>query len=538
MLNAPSLRSALLVLTKHRTARARRAGATQQPLFGSAPAAGQQLVQVREHLAHDKSGVHVVAAHLERRPAARPPEDPAQRFSTRGLAKLRDAIAEAHHPDVAARLRRSLAAVDRETSHEGAARQLGRELDALSAPSANPTGAAPVGLVQAAGERLAAALRRDREAWERVHIAAGVEQQREKFKDRANLHPLYSPIGAPRPGERGYQPETVPVPGALDDRAPAEVASTLLNNALDLYEDPDVGMWMAEGGDDDGYYWTSEELDQEAEGAGWSRADLPDLLGVPMRGPDGRPWDRVRRLGIAESTFALAAQVRGDDFTSSWRAWPELRRAPSQLPRELAEAVIEDALQPERIDNPAPRIVVVSKEEAGDFVARHHSKLEVPNMRGVIFTIGLRVGGRLAAVALANTPSGRWEDPHRVLDVTRIASDRSFKGASSALMARLMELVDRARRPGAVGPNVVVTYSLLSEAGTTYRALKEKGLRPVAITRARSGGGARADDDASLKSERKLRWEYGPGAGPADWSLLDEVGPGAQDAAARDEPGA
>lgn len=527
-----TLRRALFLLAKQTRRRVRLGSARgeQQSLFGRASAAAsgapQQLVHVRQHVAHDAHGVHVVAAHDQHRARAaqRAQEDPAERFSTRGLAKLRDAVAAAHHPDVRARLRRGLELVERQTTHEAAARQLGQQLDGIRTADGNLTQAAPVKLLQEAGERLASALRRDREAWETASIAAAVEEQRGKLKDRANLHPLYSPLGAPRPGERGYQPDTVPVPDALDGREPAEVAATLLGNAMDLYEDPDVGTWMADGGDESEYFKTAEELDEEADGGAWGRADLPDLLGVPMRGPDGRPWDRIRRLGIAESTFALAAQVRGDDFTTSWRDWPELRRSPFQLPRELAELVIEDALQPERVENPAPRIVVLDKAEASNFIAQHHSKLEVPNMRGVMFTIGLKVGGRLVAVATAGAPGGRWTDPHRILDVTRITSDRSYKGASSALMARLMELVDRARRPGAVGPNVVVTYSLLSEAGTTYRALKEKGLRPVEIVKEKGAGGSRSGEDASLKAVRKLRWEYGPGARPADWSLLEQVG--------------
>jgi hypothetical protein len=71
-------------------------------------------------------------------------------------------------------------------------------------------------------------------------------------------------------------------------------------------------------------------------------------------------------------------------------------------------------------------------------------------------------------------------------------------------------------------PSKLVTYSLTSEEGATYKALKDKGLRPVARVEGRDPAGARGgvSGDPSLARISKVRWEAGPGAGAADWSLV------------------
>ena len=124
---------------------------------------------------------------------------------------------------------------------------------------------------------------------------------------------------------------------------------------------------------------------------------------------------------------------------------------------------------------------------------------------------------RVRALVVHSPGGGPLPRPHRelLLDRFRLHDHR-----------RALELVDRSRRPGAEGPNVLVTYSLVTEAGHTYRALREKGLRPVEIVPGTGGGGSRASDDASQKGVDRLRWEYGPGARAADWALLDKVGQG------------
>jgi hypothetical protein len=114
-------------------------------------------------------------------------------------------------------------------------------------------------------------------------------------------------------------------------------------------------------------------------------------------------------------------------------------------------------------------------------------------------------------------------DPRNILELTRIASDGTTKGASSKLAARMIDLLDRSKRGDADAPALFVTYSLGTEDGTTYRALREKGLRPVALVhgKAAGGGGARSGNRLGYAEPDKIRWEAGAAAGPARWDLLE-----------------
>ena len=164
-----------------------------------------------------------------------------------------------------------------------------------------------------------------------------------------------------------------------------------------------------------------------------------------------------------------------------------------------------------------PRLVPVYPSVAYDFCRRWHSKLPEPNFRGVMFCCGVELAGTLRAVALAGTPTATWRtrcEQSAVLELTRIASDGSCLGAASMLAARMIDLA------ACRGPAwLFVTYSFIGERGTTYKALREKGLRPVARTRFRVRPHARDRDEVGDES-LKIRWEAGPLALPAKWELL------------------
>lgn len=171
-----------------------------------------------------------------------------------------------------------------------------------------------------------------------------------------------------------------------------------------------------------------------------------------------------------------------------------------------------------------PRIVNVAKDEAFAFVRAHHSALPEPNPRGLLYAIGVQVRGRLVAVALANTPAARYEkracSVDGIVDLSRIASDGSTLGASSMLAARLIDVLERSGRRGVPGC-LFVTQSLLTEAGTTYLALADKGLRPVALARGKTPSGARKGAGLrALPHLPKIVWEAGPAALPPDWEVL------------------
>ncbi len=188
------------------------------------------------------------------------------------------------------------------------------------------------------------------------------------------------------------------------------------------------------------------------------------------------------------------------------------------LPYWIAEAMADDALQADA----TLRLVNVSLDRACAFIAAHHSQLPTCNRRGLMYAIGALRGDRLVAVATAGHPTGRWGngrvDPRNVLELTRVASDGTVKGAASKLVARVLDLLPGSRR--AAGPELFVTYSLASEPGTPYRALVDKGLRPVAYVPPKDATGARAGSTDALNDVAKVRWEAGPAALPARWDLL------------------
>lgn len=162
------------------------------------------------------------------------------------------------------------------------------------------------------------------------------------------------------------------------------------------------------------------------------------------------------------------------------------------------------------------RVASVSRAVAARFIAEHHS--ELPDMpRRTMYALGaFNADGRLVAVATAGHPSARFGrvDQRNVLDLTRIASDGSTKGAASMLAAAMLDLAPLSRRGDPTGPWLFVTYSLLTERGAPYRALAEKGLRPVAVVAGKSPGAHGARSAPPLGTKSKVRWEAGPAAMP------------------------
>ncbi len=290
-----------------------------------------------------------------------------------------------------------------------------------------------------------------------------------------------------------FQPKALPAENERGHRATHEVAVALLDRAIPLSEDPDfAGIWQLES--EEQADWSTGE--DEDHWMGFTYDDIPDLLDVPHASPAGVRWTAADRLALAEQVVMVAVNTR-------WN-----------LPRFLAEAIVEDM-----IDKRPLRLVAVTLETAEEYVAEHHSSLPQFNRKGLMYALGIVSEGQLVAVATAGTPTGRWADPHHVLELTRIASSGRVRGAASMLVARLIDLLPRSIRPGSHEPAVFVTYSLTSQEGSTYKALADKGLRPVEIVKGKAApGGAR--ETSSLAELDKIRWEAGPGARPADWGLL------------------
>lgn len=313
-------------------------------------------------------------------------------------------------------------------------------------------------------------------------------------------HQLYGPRGAPRPGERGFVAE--PCPGVEQE------AERLAERAVQLLKDPEVGPWIpslwAVSGIEAAQDMAPAMVDEEAwELAPIDPSEFPDLLGAPWMTP----------YEAADVLWAVNAYLTG--HLTEW----VLRGV---LADGLCVARLE-ALPERRL-----RLVLVSPHEAATFIAYHHSKLPEWNYRGLLYTIGIKQGYRLVAVATANTPSGSWKgrgrcDVDGIIELSRIASDGSVLGASSKLAARLLDLLPESGRRGVQGC-LFVTYSLVDEAGTTYLALVDKGLRPTRRLRGKQPVGARKKSGyGALPQEDKIVWEAGPAAAPPDWSVLDGI---------------
>ena len=274
---------------------------------------------------------------------------------------------------------------------------------------------------------------------------------------------------------------------------------------------------------------------------------LTDYNGHPveMEDDDGESWLEVEPeelpswFGRPDWTPEYAAKVyrRVVEHLDAWT--PTEDDHPGGVP-EWATGFLHEVMADE-LETPPDglRLSMVSKDEARRFIAKHHSAMPKWNHRGVVFTLGVRdTRGRLVAVATANTPTarawrdhpreldtGRTLDAHNVLELTRVASDGTTKGAASMLARRVVALGEKAKRGDPTAPHLVVTYQLASESGTTYRALRDVGLRPVELTRGRKGArraGGEVDENDAAKLQ-KLRWEAGPAAMPARWDLLNAM---------------
>jgi hypothetical protein len=297
------------------------------------------------------------------------------------------------------------------------------------------------------------------------------------------LYERFAAKGAPRPGERGYR-EVSPERAAAE-----ETAST----AMRYWTDAEMGWHVLHASrmaHDVAHLFEDEAPDEpmlEAE-------DLPGLLGQPL-------WSPMQAGGFIEAVGVMKEQF---------------------MPDALVREVLADAVHPAG----KLRLVNVPKDEAVAFINRHHSQMPIANPRGLMYAIGAMKGSRLVAVATAGSPTGRWGsdrvEVRNILELTRIASDGTTLGASSFLASRLIDLLDKSKRGDETGPALFVTYSLTSEDGTTYRALRDKGLRPVALIRGKSagGGGARAGNQLGYAEPDKIRWEAGAAALPAQWDLL------------------
>ena len=356
---------------------------------------------------------------------------------------------------------------------------------------------------------------------------------------KGSLFSRFSPRSMPRPGQKGHKP---PAP-SIERPDLALSASLMLALARDLFEEYEIfdltlRTRQALGHVNEGDPVLEEASLEDAEAlADW--LSVPTSLNV-LGSTQALPLNARDRGTLALNVMELAAATRheGLELPSTFSApgdytpnYPDLDE-PGPLPVWIAEAILADALADPTLDS--LRLGSVSRDEADAFIRFHHSVLGKPGVKegGVpyrtMYLLGARYGDRLVAVASAGHPSGRWANQKNGLELTRIASDSTVPNASSLLASRLLDLAPFSRRGAPDEPWHFVTYSLVSESGATYEALRDKGLRPVAVNpgRAAGGGGRRQAAQAAVEHP-KIVWEAGPAARPARWYLVTAARNGA-----------
>lgn len=119
-------------------------------------------------------------------------------------------------------------------------------------------------------------------------------------------------------------------------------------------------------------------------------------------------------------------------------------------------------------------LVPVAWDEACAFVRLHHRHHQAPP--GWKFGVGVAEGGRLVGVAMVGRPVARRLDDGLTLEVTRCCTDGTRNAASMLYGAAW-------RATAALGYQRLITYTLVSEPGTSLRAA---GWRDLYTTPGRS----------------------------------------------------
>ncbi len=149
------------------------------------------------------------------------------------------------------------------------------------------------------------------------------------------------------------------------------------------------------------------------------------------------------------------------------------------------------------------RVVPITITDARKHIEAHHSHHHAPV--GGLFAAAVAEGDRVCCVAVLSRPVARMLDARgNVAEVTRVASDGTKHAASMCLAAITRAAI-------ALGYTRLVSYTLLGEAGTSYRAA---GWRCTAITGTSEGWASHPRTKNIVQAGGKARWETGPEALP------------------------
>ena len=138
-------------------------------------------------------------------------------------------------------------------------------------------------------------------------------------------------------------------------------------------------------------------------------------------------------------------------------------------------------------------IVPLTLREANAFVKEHHRHHGAA--AGCKFAIGIKDDGKLIGVAICGRPVSRYYDDGLTLEINRVCTIGT-KNACSRLYGACRRIAS------AMGYKRMITYTLLSESGTSLKASN-------AVFNGVAGGeiwtGKRQRDNG-VPRERKKRW--------------------------------
>jgi hypothetical protein len=139
-------------------------------------------------------------------------------------------------------------------------------------------------------------------------------------------------------------------------------------------------------------------------------------------------------------------------------------------------------------------------------VERYHSHHHAP--LGGLVAVGDSDGNQVICAAMLSRPVSRiLQASGACAEVHRVASDGSTPHAASMAIGAM------SRAALALGWRRLVSYTLLGEAGTSYRAA---GWWPTYIGEGGEWSSPSRPREASAQPGVKVRWEYGPDAMPMD----------------------
>ena len=153
-------------------------------------------------------------------------------------------------------------------------------------------------------------------------------------------------------------------------------------------------------------------------------------------------------------------------------------------------------------------IVPITIGDARKWIERHHSHHHAP--LGGLCAVAIAEDGRVCCVGMLSHPVARkLHEKRTIAEINRVASDGTAPHAASKAIGAL------SRAAIALGYRRLVSYTLLGEAGTSYRAAgwwptsKNDGGDWSVATRKYVGKKA-------VQPGAKVRWEFGPDAEPID----------------------